>query len=154
MRAGVEPKPELQCMFAWIVPGTCQARATSIPGLRVDLRASLRTFSQSSAITDTFLTQEGSKSRLQTTPSRSDTPSIRSYLLNYNVVLKGQNWWALTIFLALRNHQNLGTQNNNPVLLMIGRILGTVAENTGWLKRPEYLVKYDPLYLVTLQKRH
>ena len=46
MRAGVKHKPELQCMDSWIVPGTCQARATSIPGLRVDLRASIRTFSQ------------------------------------------------------------------------------------------------------------
>jgi len=61
----VEPKPELQCMFAWIVPGTCQARATSIPGLRVDLRASLRTFSQRSAIADAFLTQERSRCRLR-----------------------------------------------------------------------------------------
>jgi len=65
MRAGVEPKPELRCMLAWIVPGTCQARATSIPGLHVDLRASLRTFTQPSAIADAFLTQERSRCRLR-----------------------------------------------------------------------------------------
>jgi hypothetical protein len=44
----------------------------------------------------------------------------------------GQKWRALTNFLALRNRQNLGTRKNNPVTLSIGRILGTVAENTGW----------------------
>ncbi len=52
---------------------------------------------------------------------------------DYNLEILGQKWRALTNFLALRNCQNLGTQKNYPVLLTIGRILGTVAEKTGWL---------------------
>jgi hypothetical protein len=52
---------------------------------------------------------------------------------DYNLEILGQKWRALTNFLALSNCQNLGTQKNIPVSLTIGRILGTVAENTGWL---------------------
>ena len=64
-------------MHSWIVPGTCQARATSILGLRVDPRASLRTFSQGYA---PFSCMEDPKLDSENTPSRSNTPSIRSYL--------------------------------------------------------------------------
>ena len=41
-----------------------------------------------------------------------------------------------TLNLSIGNRQNLGTRKNNPVSLTIGRILGTVAENTGWLIFP------------------
>ena len=72
-------------MLSWIVPGTCQARATSIPGLRVDLRASFRTFSQSNA---PFSCMEDPKLNSGNTPSSSDTPSIRSYLLTPHYSLR------------------------------------------------------------------
>jgi hypothetical protein len=44
-----------------------------------------------------------------------------------------QKWRALPNFLALRNRQNLVLGKNNQVSLKIGQILGTAAENTGWL---------------------
>ena len=94
MRAGVEPKPELQCMFAWIVPGTCQARATSIPGLRVDPRASLGTFSQRSAIADAFLTQERSKTRLRKY-SESLRYSLHSVISSQSPQDKSGDWSQL-----------------------------------------------------------
>ena len=34
---------------------------------------------------------------------------------------------------CFRNRQNLVVGKNNPASLTIGRILGTAAENTGWL---------------------
>ena len=48
----------------------------------------------------------------------------------------------LTNFLALRNRQKISarkSKESNPVLLAIGRILETVAENTGWLSLPSVL---------------
>ena len=45
----------------------------------------------------------------------------------------GQKWRALPNFRALRNRQNLVLGKNNQVSLTIGQILGTAAENTGWL---------------------
>ena len=82
-----EHKPELQCMFSWIVPGMRGARAPSIPGLCVALRTSLRTFSWSSATADTFLTQEGSKSRLRT--------YSESLWYSLHLVISSQIWWCL-----------------------------------------------------------
>jgi hypothetical protein len=46
----------------------------------------------------------------------------------------GQKWQALPNFLVLRNRQKLVLGKNNQVSLTIGQILGTAAENTGWLK--------------------
>ena len=40
---------------------------------------------------------------------------------------------VLPNFLALRNRQNLVLGKHNQVSLTIGQILGTAAENTGWL---------------------
>jgi hypothetical protein len=40
---------------------------------------------------------------------------------------------GIKTLLAFRNRQNLGLGKNNQVSLTIGRILGTIAENTGWL---------------------
>ena len=68
MRAGVEAKPKLRCMFSWIVSGTRQAGAPSIPGLRIGV--------------PTSLDKKDPNINSEDTPSRSDTPSIRSYSLN------------------------------------------------------------------------
>ena len=54
-------------------------------------------------------------------------PYIRA---DYNLEILGQKWWALTNCLALRNRQNLVLGKNNQVLLTIGQILGTIADNT------------------------
>jgi hypothetical protein len=52
---------------------------------------------------------------------------------DYILEILGQKWRALTNFLAFRNRQNLVLGKNNQVSLTIGQILGTAAENTGWL---------------------
>jgi hypothetical protein len=52
---------------------------------------------------------------------------------DYILEILGQKWGALPNFLALRNRQNLVLGKNNQVSLTIGQILGTAAENTGWL---------------------
>ena len=52
---------------------------------------------------------------------------------DYNLEILGQKWRALTNCLALRICQNLVLGKNNQVLLTIGQILGTIADNTGWL---------------------
>jgi hypothetical protein len=52
---------------------------------------------------------------------------------NKITALPSQKWRALPNFLALRNRQNLVLGKNDQVLLKIGQILGTAAENTGWL---------------------
>jgi hypothetical protein len=58
-----------------------------------------------------------------------------TYVADYIMEILGQKWWALRNNLALRNRQNLVLGKNNQVsLLTIGQILGTAAENTGWLK--------------------
>jgi len=51
----------------------------------------------------------------------------------YILEILGQKWGALPNFLALRICQNLVLGKNNQVSLTIGQILGTAAENTGWL---------------------
>jgi len=61
-------------------------------------------------------------------------PYIRA---DYNLEILGQKWRALTNCLALRNRQYLVLGKNNQVSLTIGQILGTIAYNTGWLKRPK-----------------
>ena len=58
-----------------------------------------------------------------------------TYGADYILEILGQKWGALPNFLALRNHQKCSTWNNNQVSLMIGQILRTAAENTGWLTR-------------------
>ena len=56
-----------------------------------------------------------------------------AYGADYILEILGQKWGALPNFLALRNCQNLVLGKNNQVSLTIGQILGTAAENTGWL---------------------
>ncbi len=58
-----------------------------------------------------------------------------TYGADYILEILGQKWGALPNFLALRNCQNLVLGKNNQVLLTIGQILGTAAENTRWLTR-------------------
>jgi hypothetical protein len=62
-------------------------------------------------------------------------PYIRA---DYNLDTLGQKWRALTNCVALRNHQNLVLGKNNQVSLTIGQILGTIADNTGWLQRKSH----------------
>jgi hypothetical protein len=59
-----------------------------------------------------------------------------TYGADYVLEILGQKWGALPNFLALRNRQNLVLGKNNQVSLTIDQILGTAAENTGWLLGP------------------
>ncbi len=61
-----------------------------------------------------------------------------TYGADYILEILGQKWRALPNFLALRNRQNLVLGKNNQVSLTIGQILGTAAENTGWLISKSY----------------
>jgi hypothetical protein len=60
----------------------------------------------------------------------------------------GQKWRALTHFLVLRNHQNLVLGKYNQILLTIGQILGTSAENTGWLQSTIWYHRHYYLMMV------
>ena len=51
---------------------------------------------------------------------------------DYNLEILGQKWRALKHFVLLEIVK-FWTRKNNQVSLTIGRILGTIAENTGWL---------------------
>ena len=56
-----------------------------------------------------------------------------TYGADYILEILGQKWRAVRNHLALRNRQNLVLGKNYQVSLTIGQILGTAAENTGWL---------------------
>jgi hypothetical protein len=56
-----------------------------------------------------------------------------TYGADYVLEILRQKWRALRNHLALRNRKNLVLGKNNQVSLTIGQILGTAAENTGWL---------------------
>jgi hypothetical protein len=69
---------------------------------------------------------------------------IEAYICaDYNLEILGQKWWALTNSLALRNCQNLVLGKNNQVLLMIGQILGIIADNTVLLLSTVHLTSID-----------
>jgi hypothetical protein len=65
-----------------------------------------------------------------------------TYGADYILEILGQKWWAVRNHLALRNRQNLVLGKNNQVSLTIGQILGTAAENTGWLLRSHLCMPY------------
>jgi hypothetical protein len=66
---------------------------------------------------------------------------------DYVLEILGQKWRALRNHLALRNRQNLVLGKNNQVSLTIGQILGTAAENTGWLYGSPPVIRYIPTIL-------
>jgi hypothetical protein len=72
-------------------------------------------------------------SRDSTEKKCNQTITGPTYGADYILEILSQKWRALPNFLALRNCQNLVLGKNNQVSLTIGQILGTDAENTGWL---------------------
>ncbi len=67
-----------------------------------------------------------------------------TYGADYILEILGQKWRALRNHHALRNCQNLVLGKSNQVLLTIGQILGTAAENTGWLVSSDFAVAHFP----------